>query len=79
MKNNTIIVTDAQGNEVARGTVPVVDGANTPLQVSEFMRERLAAWVPVGPVPDDQVEYIGEMRTEDGQQIPVATTRSRIR
>ncbi len=77
MKNNTIIVTDAEGKEVARGTVPAVDGANTRLQVSEFMRERVSAWFPGKPFPDIELEFAGEMRSEDGEQLAVVKSCNR--
>ncbi len=77
MKNNTIIVTDAKGKEVLRDTVPAVKGANYQLQVAEFMRERVYAWIPGVILPNDAVEYVGEMRSEDGRQL--ATVASRLR
>ena len=77
MKNNTIIVTDAQGKEVVRDTVPAVSGANFRLQVAEFMRERIYAWIPDQSFPDSEIEYAGEMRSEDGDQLAVVKSRHR--
>ncbi len=79
MKNNTIIITDAKGKEVLRDTVPSVNGdkGNLRLQVAEFMRERVYAWIPGVILPNDAVEYVGEMRSEDGRQL--ATVASRLR
>ncbi len=77
MKNNTIIITDPEGKEDLRDTVPAVDGANFRLQVAEFMRERVFAWIPTMSFPLNKVEYVGEMRSEDSKQL--ATVKSLCR
>ena len=77
MKNNTIIVTDVQGKEVVRGTVPATDGANIGLQVAEFMRDRVYEWIPAKAFPNSEIEYVGEIRSEDGRQLAVVKSRHR--